>query len=133
MESQENKRVVESEDIPFFPKHLLTEVVVAFAVLGVVLLAAGIWPKELGAPANTIMTPSHILPEWYFVWLFGLLKIVPELVGIFLAGLFVVVLLLFPWIDRSKSNALKARSKILTSAALSLVILVVLTIIGFKA
>lgn len=132
MESEQKLSPMESEDIPFFPGHFLTEAVIAFAVLGLVFILAGVWPKELGPPANTIMTPSRIVPEWYFLWLFGLLKIVPELLGLFLTGLLFVGVLLLPWLDRSKNNALKLRRKILMLTVLTLCFLVVLTVIGIR-
>lgn len=133
MENEQRLSPLESEDVPFFPNHLLTEVVVAFAVLGLVFVLAGVWHKELGPPANTIMTPSRIVPEWYFLWLFGLLKIVPELLGLFLTGVLFMGVLLLPCLDRSKDNALKVRRKILILTVLTLCLMVVLTYIGISA
>lgn len=132
LESEQKLSSMESDEIPFFPGHLLTEVVVAFAVLGLVCILAGVWPKELGPPANTVMTPSRIVPEWYFLWLFGLLKIVPELIGLFLSGLLIMGVLLLPWLDRSKNNAFKARRKIFMLSVLTLCFMVVLSVIGVR-
>lgn len=132
MASEEKLSSLESEDIPFFPGHFLTEAVMAFAVLGLVFIAAGVWPKELGPPANTIMTPSRIVPEWYFLWLFGLLKIVPELLGLLLTALLLAGVLLLPWLDRSKNNSLKVRLKIIMLTVFTLCLMVVLTVIGIR-
>ncbi|WP_309446455.1 cytochrome b subunit of the bc complex [Desulfosporosinus nitroreducens] len=132
MERDQKLSSLESDEIPFFPGHLLTEVVMAFAVLGLVFILAGVWPKELGPPANTIMTPSRIVPEWYFLWLFGLLKIVPELLGLFLSGLLIMGVLLLPWLDRSNNNTLKGRRKILMLIILTVCFMIVLSVIGVK-
>lgn len=132
MASEEKLSSLEREDIPFFPGHFLTEAVMAFTVLGLVFIVAGVWPKELGPPANTIMTPPRIVPEWYFLWLFGLLKIVPELLGLLLTALLLVGVLLLPWLDRSKNNSLKVRRKILMLTVFTLCLMAVLTVIGIR-
>lgn len=132
MDGQQSEHMLKAGEVPFFPNHFLKEVVVAFAVLGFVFILAGVGHKELGPPANTIMTPTHIAPEWYFLWLFGLLKIVPELLGLLITGILALVVLLLPWLDRSKTRELRARRKILISTAVTLGLMAVLTVIGLR-
>lgn len=38
-------------------------------------------------PMNSLVTPAHIVPEWYFLQLFALLKLVPE----YIMGILVVL------------------------------------------
>lgn len=48
-------------------------------------------------PANSDVTPTHIVPEWYFLPFYAILRAVPnKLVGVILLVLAVVVLLVFP-------------------------------------
>ncbi|MFA5535702.1 MAG: cytochrome b subunit of the bc complex [Bacillota bacterium] len=116
--------------VPFFPHHLITEVSVAFAILGFVLILAGLWPAHLGPPANTIMTPENIMPEWYFLWIFGLLAIVPDILGVFLPVLLIIGLIAVPWLDRGKSKKAADRAWLIYLAEITLIIMVVLTYIG---
>ncbi|MEI8393525.1 MAG: cytochrome b/b6 [Rhodospirillaceae bacterium] len=54
-------------------------------------------------PANPLVTPSHIVPEWYFLPLYAVLRAIPDkLIGT--AAMFAAVLVLFilPWLDTSK-------------------------------
>lgn len=77
-----------------------------------------------GDPANRFLTPQFIVPEWYFLWAYGLLKWVgwiydivqfspptaifgvdllsAKVVGILVAAVMFLVLLLLPVIDRGK-------------------------------
>ncbi|MEI6987378.1 MAG: cytochrome b N-terminal domain-containing protein [Rhodospirillaceae bacterium] len=54
-------------------------------------------------PANPLVTPTHIVPEWYFLPLYAILRAVPDKLGGTLA-MFGAVLVLFvlPWLDTSK-------------------------------
>ena len=59
--------------------------------------------------ADPLVTPEHIKPEWYFYFQFRLLKLSPGLpalgltaldVSVLLTGILMLVLFLWPWIDR---------------------------------
>jgi len=54
-------------------------------------------------PANPMVTPPHILPEWYFLPFYAILRAVPDKLGGVIA-MFAGVLILFvlPWLDTSK-------------------------------
>ncbi len=54
-------------------------------------------------PANPMMTPNHIVPEWYFLPFYAILRSVPSLVGGVLAmGLSVIIFAFMPYLDRSR-------------------------------
>jgi ubiquinol-cytochrome c reductase cytochrome b/c1 subunit len=65
-------------------------------------------PNSLGHPdnyieANPMVTPPHIVPEWYFLPFYAILRAIPDkLLGVL--AMFGAILILFalPWIDRSK-------------------------------
>jgi ubiquinol-cytochrome c reductase cytochrome b subunit len=54
-------------------------------------------------PANPMVTPPHIVPEWYFLPLYAMLRAIPDKLG-GMAAMFSAVLLLLavPWLDTSK-------------------------------
>jgi len=109
---------------PFFPQQVLPVTILSLVTLGAVLLLGAYAVQIPGDPANKFLTPQFIVPEWYFLWAYGLLKWVgwiydmasftppafvfgvdllsAKVVGILLAaGMFLIVLLL-PFIDRGK-------------------------------
>jgi len=52
-------------------------------------------------PANPLVTPAHIKPEWYFLWIYAILRAIPNKLGGVLA-LFaaIFVLALLPFLDK---------------------------------
>ena len=54
-------------------------------------------------PANPMQTPAHIVPEWYFLPFYAILRSVPDLVGGVVAmGVSVVIFAAMPFMDRSR-------------------------------
>ncbi len=54
-------------------------------------------------PANPMQTPAHIVPEWYFLPFYAILRAVPDLVGGVIAmGVSVMIFAAMPYLDRSK-------------------------------
>ena len=54
-------------------------------------------------PANPMQTPSHIVPEWYFLPFYAILRAVPDLLGGVIAmGISVMIFAAMPFLDRSK-------------------------------
>ncbi|MDQ4137026.1 MAG: cytochrome b N-terminal domain-containing protein, partial [Pseudomonadota bacterium] len=54
-------------------------------------------------PANPAVTPAHIVPEWYFLPFYAILRAIPDKLGGVLAMFgAIVVLALVPWLDTSK-------------------------------
>lgn len=84
---------------PFFPDHLMTELVVAMALLIILVNLTILFPPTLGPKANPSETPLHIAPEWYFYPLFRWLKLFPLQAGIFGLILGVLAFVFWPFID----------------------------------
>lgn len=116
--------------IPFFPNHAMTEVAVALFVVGGVLFLSAMVPKELHEAANPLVTPEHILPEWYFLWMFALLKYLPKLLGIVIPALVFVAIMLIPWFDRSDEVRPSKRPIIVSVVTVSLIIIAILSYLG---
>tara|TARA_A100000164_G_C21700295_1_gene673207 strand:- start:384 stop:806 length:423 start_codon:yes stop_codon:yes gene_type:complete len=54
-------------------------------------------------PANPLITPTHIVPEWYLLPFYAILRSVPDkLGGVILLFASIFILLALPWLDRSK-------------------------------
>ncbi len=61
-------------------------------------------------PANPASTPAHIVPEWYFLPFYAILRAIPDKLGGVLAmGGAIVVLAFLPWIDTSKVKSMSYR------------------------
>jgi cytochrome b6-f complex subunit 4 len=89
-----------------------------------------LWPADLAPQANVLITPSGIKPEWYFLGLFQLIKVIPELAGIVLVGIVLLLMVILPFVDRSRERN-PLRKPVTTTVAIVLVVaLVVLTIWG---
>jgi quinol-cytochrome oxidoreductase complex cytochrome b subunit len=89
---------------PFFPDFVLKEAIAALVLLSGLVLLAVLTKPTLDAIADPNVTGYAPRPEWYFLWLFQLLKYFKgslDVVGTVLvpAGL-VVLLLAVPFIDR---------------------------------
>ncbi len=84
---------------PFFPDHILTEMIIAVFLMFLLSQLALIFPAALGEPADPAVTPEHIKPEWYFYPVFRWLKLFSFQVGLLSALLGVGVMVLWPWID----------------------------------
>ena len=75
---------------------------ILFLFLALVGGLALLWPADLAPRANVLVTPTGIKPEWYFLGLFQLIKLIPEVAGLVLVGIVAVLLLvILPFIDRS--------------------------------
>jgi quinol-cytochrome oxidoreductase complex cytochrome b subunit len=61
-------------------------------------------------PANPLQTPTHIVPEWYFLPFYAILRAIPSKLGGVMAMFGSIALLAFlPWLDRAKTRSAKYR------------------------
>ena len=96
------------DQIPFHPYYTVKDLF-GLGVLMIVLLAFVFFaPNFLGhpdnyIPANPLVTPAHIVPEWYFLPFYAILRSVPDkLLGVVLMFGSLAVPFLLPWLDTSK-------------------------------
>jgi len=96
------------DTVPFHPYITIKDL---FALLVFLIIFSGFVffsPNILGhpdnyIPANQMVTPSHIVPEWYLLPFYAILRSVPDKLGgvvLMFASLFILIAL--PWLDRSK-------------------------------
>uniref|UniRef100_A0AAU6QGH2 Cytochrome b n=1 Tax=Prionospio fallax TaxID=3050094 RepID=A0AAU6QGH2_9ANNE len=88
-----------ADKVPFHI-YYTTKDAVGFIILLALLLALALFsPNLLGdpenfIPANPLVTPLHIQPEWYFLWLYAILRSIPNKLGGVVA-MFGALLILF--------------------------------------
>ncbi|YP_006665921.1 cytochrome b (mitochondrion) [Oryzias melastigma] len=105
----------DSDKISFHPYFSYKDLL-GFAALLVALISLALFsPNLLGdpdnfTPANPLVTPPHIKPEWYFLFAYAILRSIPNKLGGVLALLFsILVLLLVPILHTSKQRGLTFR------------------------
>ena len=111
------------DGIPFHPYYTVKDI---FGVVGFLIVFCGIifFMPEMGGyfleynnfiPANTLQTPDHIAPVWYFTPYYSMLRAVTvnflwvdaKLWGIVLMGGSVAIFALLPWLDRSPVKSIR--------------------------
>nr|YP_004221888.1 cytochrome b [Heterotis niloticus]BAJ54206.1 cytochrome b [Heterotis niloticus] len=97
---------------PYFTnKDLLGFLIMLLALISLALFS----PNLLGdpenfIPANSLVTPPHIKPEWYFLFAYAILRSIPNKLGGVLALLFsILILMIVPMLHTSKMQALTFR------------------------
>ena len=105
----------ESDTVPFHPYYTVKD---GFAIAVFLLLYASFVfynPNVLGhadnyIPANPLVTPAHIVPEWYFLPFYAILRAVPDkLGGVLLMFGAIATLFVLPWLDTSKVRSMRYR------------------------
>ena len=84
---------------PFFPHHILDELMIVCAVFGVVLTMAILLPFHLHEKADPMYTPPGIKPEWYFLPMYQSIKYVPKTLGVISTGLVFGLIIAWPFMD----------------------------------
>ncbi|MFQ5746762.1 MAG: cytochrome bc complex cytochrome b subunit [Gemmatimonadota bacterium] len=127
--------------LPFFPNFFLRDIIGWLTALALLAALAAYLPAELGTKADPFApAPIGIKPEWYFMFMFHTLKLLPahilgvegEVVGVIgfaLGGLF---LLLVPFLDRRAARGENSRAFTWIGLAIILYI-IVLTVLGYAA
>ena len=88
-------------------------------------------PPHLGDMADPLITPPGIKPEWYFLPAYQLLKYVPEVVGVQVPPLVLVLLLLLPILfDRSPHRHPRRRLRVLAVATAAAAVICFLGLLG---
>ena len=96
------------DTVPFHPYYTMKD---GFGVICFLIVFAGFVffaPDYLGhpdnyIPANPMVTPAHIVPEWYFLPFYAILRAIPDKLGGVLAMFgAIAVLFILPWLDTSR-------------------------------
>lgn len=103
------------DSIPFHPYYTIKDLF-GVGLFMMFFMAFVFWaPNFFGEPdnyipANPMVTPPHIVPEWYFLPFYAILRSVPDkLGGVLLMFGAILVLAALPWLDTSKVRSCKFR------------------------
>jgi len=113
------------DTVPFWPYYVIKDLFALVVILAIFVIFVGFMPNYLGHPdnyieANALATPAHIVPEWYFLPFYAILRAFDDTVWIVMFASFVTggiitgkffgvlamfgaifVMLLAPWLDTS--------------------------------
>src|ERR1700750_1417991 len=131
----EEYEVLKKKGKPFFPYAVLKDSAREVLVVGVIIAMSIILGAEQGPKADPTSTTYVPRPEWYFFFLFEVLRIIkqPELVPIATIGIptiCMVLLLLLPFYDRNPERLPERRPLATTAGCLTIVAMAYLTYQG---
>jgi cytochrome c551/c552 len=130
--------ILKNQGKPFFPYAIAKDGAMACVTLGVIILMAILFGAELGPKADPTTTTYTPRPEWYFFFLFELLRVVKPPALVFLATIGIpticlVLLLLLPFIDRGPERNPLRRPIATTAGLATIAAMTYLTILGATA
>ena len=130
--------ILKGQGKPFFPYAVAKDSLMACVVMAVIILMSILFGAELGPKADPTTTTYTPRPEWYFFFLFELLRVVkpPELVFLATIGIptiCLVLLLLLPFIDRNAQRHPLRRPIAMTAGIATIAAMAYLTILGALA
>nr|YP_054542.1 cytochrome b [Thermobia domestica]AAT69291.1 cytochrome b [Thermobia domestica] len=101
------------DKIPFHP-YFSTKDTIGFLTMMTALMLLTLWnPYMLGdpenfTPANPLVTPVHIQPEWYFLFAYAILRSIPnKLGGVIALVMSILILMIMPFFHTSKMRGLQ--------------------------
>ncbi len=124
------------DSIPFHPYYTIKDLFGLSFVLTIFALVVFYAPDYLGhpdnyIPADPLKTPAHIVPEWYFLPFYAILRAVPDKLGGVIAMISaILILFVLPWLDTSKVRSATFRPMYKNLFWILLVDVVILTWIG---
>ena len=130
----------QAREMRFFPNFLLRELMAWYVALGVLGALAALAPWELGTKADPFApAPAGIKPEWYFLFMFQTLKMLPakvwfidgEVLGALAFGFAGLLWMLLPFFDRNARG--RPQRWILGVGIFALAYVVVMTVYGHVA
>ena len=130
-----------SKRMPFFPQFALRDLAIWLIVVEIIAFLAVFFPWELGVKADPFVSaPAGIRPEWYFMFMFQTLKMLPaellfvegEIVGILGFSFAAAIFTLWPFLDRKSSKGEK-QPLVPILGTIAIIFIIVMTIIGYMS
>jgi len=113
------------DGVAFHPYHTSKDLVIIIVFL-VIFSGIVFFAPEMGGyflehanfePADSLVTPEHIAPVWYFTPFYAMLRAVPDkLLGVLLMGAAVLLPFFLPWLDRCRVKSIRYRGWIYKTA-----------------
>jgi cytochrome b6 len=127
--------------MPFLPNFLLRDLIGWLLAVAALVSLAAFFPTELGEKADPFgSAPANIRPEWYFMFMFQTLKVLPahvlgvegETVGVLAFAAGGLLLALVPFLDRAAARG--ERNRLFTFLSLALIAyMVAFTVYGYSS
>ncbi|MGE5636687.1 MAG: c-type cytochrome [Nocardioidaceae bacterium] len=130
--------ILKGQGKPFFPYAIAKDGAMACITLAVIILMAILFGAELGPKADPTTTTYSPRPEWYFFFLFELLRVVKPPALVFLATVGIptvclVLLLLLPFYDRGPERNPLRRPIAVSAGIATIAAMAYLTVLGALA
>ena len=130
--------ILKSQGKPFFPYAVAKDGAMAMVTLAVIILMAVLFGAELGPKADPTTTTYSPRPEWYFFFLFELLRVVkpPALTFVATIGIptiALMLLLLLPFYDRNPERHPLKRPIAMIGAVATVAAMAYLSVLGALA
>jgi ubiquinol-cytochrome c reductase cytochrome b subunit len=103
------------DTVSFYPYFYVNDLLAFFVLIALFSFFVFFFPNYLGhadnyIPANPLVTPAHIVPEWYFLPFYAILRSIPDKLGGVVAMVAaILILLLLPVINTSEIRSTKFR------------------------
>lgn len=113
--NQPLKTTFSVENIPFYPNYLNKDSIGFIVLFIIFIILISYYPNILGHPdnyikANPMVTPPHIVPEWYFLPFYAALRSIEnKVLGVVIMGGLILSLFFIPFIDKLKLENPQAR------------------------
>ncbi len=128
-----SKEEVKKDTVPFWPYYVIKDLLALVVILVIFVAIVGFMPNFLGHPdnyigANPLSTPAHIVPEWYFLPFYAILRaftadvMVVQIASFVTGGIVdakffgvmamfgaIAVMAVVPWLDTSSVRSGKYR------------------------
>jgi len=128
------------KSMKFMPNFLLRDLMGWLTALGVLAALAALFPWELGVKADPFApAPAGIRPEWYFMFMFQTLKMLPAKIGPLEGEVFAVtafgiagaLLFLVPFLDRAADRK-QPNSLLKFAGCIAVIYILVMTMLGYR-
>ncbi len=109
-----SKEEAEKDTVPFWPYFVIKDLFALVVILAIFAAIVGFMPNYLGHPdnyieANPLATPAHIVPEWYYLPFYAILRAITfdflfldaKFLGVLCMFGAIFVMALAPWLDTS--------------------------------
>ncbi len=109
-----SKEEAAKDTVPFWPYFVIKDLFALVVILAVFAAIVGFMPNYLGHPdnyieANPLATPAHIVPEWYYLPFYAILRAITfdvlfldaKFLGVLCMFGAIFVMVLAPWLDTS--------------------------------
>lgn len=122
------KNRLAKDTVPFHPYFTVKDGFAVILFLMLFALFVFFMPNALGhadnyIPANPLQTPAHIVPEWYMLPFYAILRAIPDKFGGVVAMFAAIgVLFILPWLDTSKVRSMRYRPTMRTFFIILLVV-----------